>query len=563
MVAETLITRLFAFLVGGGNEVISIDAKVLEGIQSKILQEYDYTPTAREYFTATAFTFKNARFLRTAKCAIEWFGGEGVESSKYLAHLQKNFQIPHWSKDAKVAPDLFGTEKRFKSATQISWKKSKLAIRFSDALDHLGEATYLKDSPQQGGVEVLVGTWVLSDGTPFPLIGEAWKDDASGKEFVYWHFDALVHTRHFHLKPHPSIQFILPYLFQSAGFLSESTDPDSQAITPTRQELFAAKSKADTPQLAFHHVKNHYHLSIAIDDDEIENYSYSWAPEVIRYGYIFTQADDLDQFAMAISVATAAMPKVADILVDGFANCRAKNNDNFQAACFADSVIYSPRALAHYEQGHFVAGPISDFIDLESFAIYGSCEQVIYEALMARDGDALRLALNGYQEVMSKGSGLVLPHAMNSYVYMMQNHGGAVLGLSQDERDDFHDYGAKILKYVTTLPVDLQDANAYSNLALLEIARRRYKEALEAVNAGITILREDRTHIPDSPIGNSRPTENPWIKLELFATRAELLYRANEKAKAKDLAAKVLEEALSLEYDGPEVKKVKWILDQK
>jgi tetratricopeptide (TPR) repeat protein len=201
-------------------------------------------------------------------------------------------------------------------------------------------------------------------------------------------------------------------------------------------------------------------------------------------------------------------------------------------------------------------------MDSQTLYVYANCQEVNQQAMGLKDPALLRLVLNGYQEIMTKGSGMCLPHAMNSYVYLMQNYGGLILGLSDEERSDFHDYGAKILTYVTTIPVDLQDANAYSNLALLETGRKRYKEALDAVNAGIAILKEDRLHYPDSAVGNSRPLENPGIKLELFSTKAELIYRSGQKDKAKELAQIILEEANSLQYSGPDIEKVKWILAQ-
>ena len=142
----------------------------------------------------------------------------------------------------------------------------------------------------------------------------------------------------------------------------------------------------------------------------------------------------------------------------------------------------------------------------------------------------------------------------------MLHSGGPVLGLSESERAGFYDYGAKLLTYATTLRVDLEDANAFSNLAVLEVARSRFNDALAAANAGITLLKEDRSYIPESFLGDSDPQLNPHIKLELFATRAELLYRAGQVAKAKDLAGKVLAEANSKEYEGAEIEKVKWIL---
>jgi hypothetical protein len=48
----------------------------------------------------------------------------------------------------------------------------------------------------------------------------------------------------------------------------------------------------------------------------------------------------------------------------------------------------------------------------------------------------------------------------------------------------------------------------------------------------------------------------------LFSTKAELIYRSGESVKAKELAQIILEEANSINYSGPDIEKVKWILAQ-
>lgn len=528
--------------------------------EMKLQRDYIFMPSAFDGFTEDSFTFAHAIKPDTEKAALEWFGGEPIGATNYVKHLRKNFNIPKWADEAQVSSALMGSEKIFKDAIRISWDQSKFGPRFEKVLEDFGARLYKTSSPNQPALEILVGLHALSDGAWFLLIGEAWRENEGGKEFIYWHIDALNHTRYFHLKPHPSIQFFLPHLLQSAAFLSESSNPDSLELSILRDAMFGVSNGVSAPQIAMHVEQNHHHPAIVIDDQGDGDFYFMWSPETIRYGYVFQEVKDISTLEIAIAVATSSMPRVAEILVDGYSNHDGVEVNSFQEITFADDYIYKEGALDHFARGRFVAGPISQFVDFETHRLYEKIDEIQDAALAKKDAAALRLALNGYQEIISNGSGLTIAYALNRYVYAMQNYGGSVLGLSADERAGFHEYGAKLLEYSTTLRVDLEDANAFSALALLEISRNKLSDALAAVNAGITLLREDRSHVPESLIGDSDPQENPHIKLELFATRAELLYRAGEVVKAKELATKVLEEAESKDYEGPEIRKVKWIL---
>ena len=523
----------------------------------KIQDSLEFKPQALEGYSARSFTFDNCTNSSTKKSALAWFGGETTDSESFIKHLRKNFKIPPWAQESVIASELLGTDKIFKDATRVSWSNSSFALQFSSILDDVFATTQLTASPNAPGVEVLTGIWLLSTRHPFVVTGELWRDNKSGNQFIYWHFDAVISSRHFHLKPHPSVQFFLPLFFQSAAFLSETSDPDTRAKTPLRQNIFGVDDAALMPQLAFHSVKDYYHAVITLTDD-VPELTYEWTAETVRYGYIFKQVEDLRKNEIAIAIAASALPKVADILVDGFCNYPSK----FQTRTASDTSIYPDGALQHFEIGRFLPGPFAQYVDLESLILSMKSDELLEEAITKKSATKMRVALNGYLEIVSNGSGASVPHSINGYVYNMLHYGGTVLGLDDDERADIHDYMAKLLKYVSTMPVDLQDANGLSNLALIEIARKRFNDALQAVNSGILLLKEDRSHIPASLFGNSVPNENPWIKLELFATRAELLYRSGDSKKAKELAEKVLAEAKQINYDGPEIKKVKWILTQ-
>jgi len=524
----------------------------------KIENSFEFKPLVLEGYSAESFTFDNCTNPLIQETALGWFGGDATSSKSFIKHLRKNFKVPKWAEESMVSSELLGTDKIFKDSTRVSWSDSSFSLQFSSVLDDLGSTTQLTVSPNGPQIEVLTGIWLLSTGHPFVVTGELWKDNKSSNHFIYWHFDALISTRHFHLKPHPSVQYFLPLLFQSAGFLSETSDPDTWAMTPSRQRMFCVDDASLPPPLAFHSAKNYYHAVVTLKD-EVPELTFEWSAETVRYGYIFEEIDDLSKIEISIAIASSSLTKVADILVDGFCNYPSK----FQETTFSEISIYAEGVLDHFEIGSFLPGPFAMYIDNESLLLVMKCDQILDDALDKKNATRMRVALSGYQEVISKGSGSAVPHSINGYVYYIQHYGGSVLGLGENERADIHDYAVKLLKYVTTLPVDLQDANGFSNLALIEISRKRFNDALQAVNSGITLLKQDRSYIPESSFGNSVPNENPWIKLELFATRADLIYRSGDSTKAKELAEKVLSEALRINYDGPEIKKVKWILAQK
>ena len=526
----------------------------------KLHRNFDFTPEALDGFTEDSYTFAHAIKSETSEAALAWFGGEAIGAANYVKHLRKNFNIPAWADSAKVSKALMGTEKIFKDSTQISWSDSDFAVQFAQVLEDFGGRFVYLNDPKGPGLEVLVRAHMLSNGTWFVMVGEAWKYNESEKVFIYWHIQALNHTRHFHLKPHPSFQFFIPHLLQSAAFLSESSDPDYLSVLISREAIFGCTENVSAPQIALHLVRDHHNVAILFDEECNGEFNFMWSAETVRYGYVFPEVSDIAEIEIQIAVASTSLSKVAEILADGYSNHDSSESKNFQEVTFADDFIYNEGAIEHFARGRYVAGPISQFIDLEGYFLYSKIDEIQDEALVAKDAASLRLALNGYQEIISNGSGIALAYALNRYVYAMLNSAGPVLGLSASERAGFYDYGAKLLTYASTLRVDLEDANAFSNLAILEMARGKYNDALAAVNAGITLLKEDRSFIPESFLGDSDPQLNPHIKLELFASRAELLYRAGQVAKAKDLANKVLAEANLQSYEGAEIEKVKWIL---
>ena len=527
----------------------------------RINLDYLFKPIARNNFNVEAFTFKNANLLASIAAAQSWFGGPLIGLKQVIEKGSDGFEYPEWTNDLQVSKSLLNSEKIFSTAKRTAWSNSKFATHFSESMAGLGATIQMVPCPQDNSLEIISGTWSLSNGEQFAIMGEVWVDSKSGKEFVYWYFDALVRTRPAtsQIASNTTTRYFLPYLFQSCGYLSETMFPSDQTVTQTREQTFGFEDSNLAPRLAFHTEENYYHLAITSDGNQLA-VNYFWTPETTRYGYIFHEVDDLTSYFNAMSVATEALPKVADLLVDGYANYPSESEIPFQNSCFSDSVIFGQGVLWHFEEGIFIPGPIYVDMEFRTIELYAKSQDVAQIGIQRKDAALLLAGLNGYQEIISKGVGASIAHAANSYVYTQTSAGNTLLALSDEAKAGFKDYAVEILNFVTRLPVDLQDANSCSNLATIEVSRENFKEALDAVNLGINKLKENRRHYPQSMMGNSIPELNPGIKLELFATKAELLYRSGNKEKAKEVANDILEDAKASNHAGPEIEKAKWII---
>jgi len=496
----------------------------------KFRVKYDFKHTSRAIgdIPGDAFTFSHATSGGTYYEADEWSG--------------------------RVRP----SDKFFTNAERLPWTSSSFATEFAQTLANLGATVQVVTTPQEKDLTVLTGIWNLSDGTPFMVFGELWRDKSSGKEFVFWNFDALVRTRPWSrvVEVNPALQLFLPKIFNGCVYISEAPSPLAHESEIGRRELFQTQSP---PPLAFHAQPNHFHAALVGQGEDMQ-VDFFWTAETIRYGYIFEEVADLENLETALAIAAGALPKVAEVLVDGFSNNPGNGKNSFQGICGADAAIFTKGEIKRYEMGIFIPGPIHLACEMRTIAVYALAQELLAIAGMKKDKDALLAGLAGMEEVISHGAGGSFVHAVNGYVYTMLNLAAQLIKQSPEDAKAFKAYAALLLKYVSKMPVDLQDANALSNLAMVEISRERYTGAIEAVTEGIEKLKEDRSFFPESVMGNSNPADNPGIKLELFATKAELIYRSGKKDEAKALAAIVVEEAAALEHDGPEITKVKWIL---
>lgn len=518
---------------------------------------YQFTPRARGKNAIEDFTFNNAISKRTNTNAQGWFGGNFIKPSELDSLKEISGRLPHWSKDINVSSTLLNTGKIFENSIRISWSKSKLGDRFAKALT--GKQFEIIASPQDPDIEVILMHSTLSDGKKFAIIAEIWLDQENKREFVYWFFDAIVHTRpSLEKNPiNPAQLYFLPWLFQSCAYLSETTSPSSEDVVGSRMQSFRAKETENLPKLAFHTEKNYYHLAFY----EQQNFAIFWTPEITRYGYLFDDTMRIEQIASSTSLFKLSLCKVADILVDGFCNSGTSGEESFQNICIPQELVFDDDQIHQFEKSIFVPGPV--YVDLEekTIVLYVTVQESAQRALIEKNSALLVASLNGAQEIISRGVGVSFVHSINGYIYTQFFAGGMrLLGMDEDSKRGFAEYAKLLLTYASRIPVDLQDANAFSNLALIEVSLRNYQQGLHYVELGISKLRENRSNFPDSIMGSSKLENNSGIKFELFATKAEILYRHGQVDKARRIAAIIVEEAQQLGHSGAEVEKAKWIV---
>ena len=198
--------------------------------------DVNFTSKPQEDYSPEAFTFPHAYANFVFLMAKDWFGDNPVPIREALKRSKlvnaEDFYTPKGKDEIdflgepSVDRSLINSYSRFDGCARISWGSSDIAKRWQKTLEGKGVNFHQMKSPQNLELDIIImGNWVLFDGNSvLPIIGEAWKDSKTGKEFVFWFIDAVARTRKATVPPldYPSHQFFYPELFQRIGYLSET-----------------------------------------------------------------------------------------------------------------------------------------------------------------------------------------------------------------------------------------------------------------------------------------------------------------------------------------------------
>ena len=541
------------------------------GKKSKIKPEYfkfsserKFQSKQRDEFGPEAFTFRHANILMTIAMAKNWLGDdECISATKFYKDLKID-DVPDWAQEIEVHKSLVNTDRYFEKATRIGWSESKIGKKFQEQAERVGALTHLMPSPQDLSQDILAGNWKLCDGTTLIQMGEVWKDNSNGQEFIYWHIDALVRTRPPILKPENDLatKLYLPYLFQSASYLSESPFPSTPIVMKSREAQFGYTDKKDIPKIAIHTENNCRNFGTTYEGDQMQAI-FLWTPQITRYGYIFEEKDISGTMDEALITVFDALPKVGDILADGYCNWGPDSELSFQASCFADRSLFSPEEYAPIFIGEYVPGSIYAELDFRALHVYNNSYQAFYEGMQEDNEELVNAGMGGFYDLINNGCGSSVGHSVNALIFAQFNNPESFLGEKSEPRyqEWLHD-SKMFLKFVTKFDIDFQNANAYSNLALIHIDEGEFAEAQKCVTAGLHILETANPNKSVSLLWESNPKAILPIKLELMMHQVSIHMEKDEKALANKLAKEIVSIATENDYDDGNVLAASYVLSQ-
>jgi hypothetical protein len=522
--------------------------------------DHSFTSKPQEDYSPESFTFKHAYMTFVYLMAKDWFGENPVPIREALKRSElvnaDDFYSPASNDDVdflgepSVDRSLIKSYSHFDGCERISWKSSEIAKRWQRTLESKGVNFHEMKSPQNLELDIIMGNWVLFDGeTVLPIIGEAWKDTKTGKEFIYWFIDALARTRKTSVSPleYPSHQFFYPELFQRVGYLSETVFPSSMVRIRDRKMEFGVEKDEQVPKIALNVQTDYYVMGIGQGEKEL-NVRYDWAPEATRYGYIVDELVPFESVDEIVIQLVNALPKVASILMDGYANWSFKEDLSFQSELFTDLDLSDTDNQDIFDVGLNVPGHAYCALAWKSVMSYSLLDELQRNQKLMDNFDNMMFHREGLFRIASQGVGPATVHALNTLYFRIISQDD-VTTIPEPAREKIE----KIITFFAQYPFDRQDANAYSNLALLQTAWGKHKKALISADKGIALFNTElqQKHVTEmSGGGQFYPI---IIKWELYLTKARVLVLLNKPEEAKEPLVSLIREARAMKFNGQEL----------
>lgn len=521
--------------------------------------DYEFENTTQENFSPEAFTFRHTYTVYVQMLALNWFGtdpvtlrtaletSKGIPVSSIFVHsgVEDDFLG-----EPKVDRSLLNTDAVFKDCEIISWSDSQIALRWQKALERHGVQLSLHGSPQDMNIQVISGKWKLFDGiTAMPIMGEAWKNKKTGKEFVYWFIDALSRSRKLEVSPKefPSHKFFIPEFLQRAGYLSETLFPSTMMVVRDRMMQFGVTDQAQLPSIAIDVQSDYYVLGVNSNPAEL-NARMEWSPETTRYGYIIDDQVPFETVDQVIFQVVDALPKVASILADGFSHWNFDEEIGFQDALITDLYRKNAENLPNYRIGILVPSPLYVPLVERTNLSYALLEQLARDEKQMGSAENEKFYREGLFGLVNIGVGTGPVHAMNSLYFRVAN------------RDDLSKRDPQARQNITDLHMyfsdwnfDKQNANALSNLAMLQLNWGDFDRALKSANLALELYEKPLTQKYQTEYTSNSEFYPIIIKWEVMITKARVLILLDDLDGAKEALKPMVAEATAMNYPGEEL----------
>lgn len=504
---------------------------------------YSFSGRPYEGFTEEAFTHRQKSLVLVQSTAERWFGGEQVPATKAAKKCSR--ELPGWLDEATIDSQFLDGAELFLEYESILWSDSRFGERFLQAMNSRGasishgyigrQASFVNEKgeteliPLSTPIDLYNGRWALSDGSEFLQNGQIFRSKKSGQEIVYWSIDAFARTR-------PSIsgfakdltnQVAIPYYLQTAAYLAETPFPSaltgSMMMIP-RSSTFG-EGNLNPPRPAIRTVANGIALSISNTKDGKAAISF-WTPELTQFGYIFTEDMSDEEIYEALPGVCDNLPKVLEIIVDGYANWPEESEISFQDSLIAD--ICFRDGEENFKFGAIVPGALYGNISLHHNEIYNDYFKKLEQALSKRDSDLIDDCLSVFDLLAHYGIGSISIHSANTLA-------STLLELDIDGEID------SLLEYFVEIDVDYQNVNALSNLILTKMARGDYDSANSLLPRALDICKNKKINL------DTLSHDTPWdgsvedsIITEIFESAMAIYTRLEKKSDLKKIAQQII-----------------------
>lgn len=530
---------------------------------------WPYTPVQQEDYAEESFTFKQIYLQYVQLMAQGWFG-EGELSLQQVFRDSRDVDldkiIPQRPEGEKslfdsigVQSALLNTQVRFDNAERISWNDSKLAKTWQNKLESLGVTLFYMQSPQNSSIQIVFGPWTLFDNeTPLPVMGEAWRDKSTNREFIYWFIDALSKTRY--SKPtkdlHPTHAFYMPAMFQRIGYVSETIFPSSMVRVRDRKAEFGVASLSEIPPLAFHTVRDYVVLTLVKEEGSLTQRQ-DWSPETTRYGYLIDESIPFLGENDIIPKVVDALPKAASILMDGYCNWTDVGEISFQDELFLDYDLKEAQ-LEPFELGFFVPGTAYGRLIWKSMVYYSAITNLSNdEKTLSKDPNAKEILTEGFWRLINRGCGSIPMHSVNSFFFdHLKNNPKDIANSSDSDKSLYR----RIMTYFSHYRVDDQDSNVLSNLACFESTWGDHVQSLNVIELGLEKLSKPSVYYHIEIWPPNEQVKLP-IRLELLITKAKVKNSLGQTNEAKALLTQVIEESNFAGFTGAEYQEALTLLN--
>lgn len=550
-------------LGNSGNSVGSKSTKIgssAPGNQTEELSpfapwEYEFTSTTPEGITEGSYTFEFANRIMVDLQAVSWLGGKGVTERSILDSAGSTFTSE--SDSEEIHPDFTHLNRSLQGFTPILWEESEFAKRFLAVITELGVSyghvtfgarisvenddgattdKYFKDP-----VDVISAKWGTSNGLPLLEIGRVYRSDETGEEKIYWHTEALVRNRYpaKHLEPHFSNLVRIPSMLQNIFYISETQFPSSLMTLPRTLSYHVEYEEVERIPKPYIQIERNCRAAY-VDPKKSDQVQTYFAPELTRLGYLIN--DDLtdEELRKYIPTMFDSLCTVHEILLDGFANNSEGADLSFQARLGAD--IEFDNGVTLGDAGFVVPAILYGNLCLQSNDRYNLIYEQFNRSIELDDREMVELAVDNYLKLIKLSFGEIYGHTVNSLAYSLIKF-----------YNNISEVFPPIVENATQYPVDYQDVNALSNLALLwkkmnntEKAEDAIDHALQRVGSGMeAVINQTNSMLFDSLINRDE------IDAEIYETYFQIkseLGKTDEckkvAPKAKELAQKIGAESL-------------------